>query len=66
MAFWERDLRYAGLGKEDMRTWSFGGDIILDMIPIALPFNSQGSVRIGVYKPNDSGVQVGVGVSLPL
>ncbi len=66
MAFWERDLRYAGLGIRDMRTWSFGGDIILDMIPIALPFNSQGSVRIGIYKPNDSGVQVGVGVSLPL
>lgn len=64
MAFWERE--YVGRRKENHRTWSFGGDIILDMIPLSLPFNSQGSLRIGIYKPNDSGVQVGVGVSLPL
>lgn len=66
MAFWDRDMRAAGLGKHRERTWSYGGEVILDMIPISLPFNSQGSLRIGVYKPNYTGVQFGVGVSLPL
>ncbi len=66
MAFWERDLRAINQGVRNERTWSFGGELIFDMIPIALPFNSQGSLRIGVYKPNGSDAQVGVGVSLPL
>lgn len=67
MAFWKKDLRPAGGKVKSGRVWSYGGDIIFDAVPISLPFHSQGSLRVSIYKPSDSGgVEFGVGLSLPL
>lgn len=49
------------------RIWSYGVDVTLDMIPLSMPFNTQGTLGVSIYKPsNSNGVSVGVGVSLPL
>ena len=55
----------AGLEWHDV--WSYGGDIIFDIVPLRLPSNTSMTVTFSVRKPSDrKNVWVGFGVSLPL
>lgn len=68
MAFCKmRDLLVQPNAGNNRRIWSYGMDITLDLIPLSMPFTSQGALKLSIYKPSDrNGVKLGFGFSLPL
>lgn len=47
--------------------WSYGGDIIFDIVPLRLPSNTSMTLTISIRKPSDSKkVWGGFGLSLPI
>lgn len=47
--------------------WSYGADLILDMVPLRLPSNTTMTVTLSIRKPSDrNGVVGGFNISLPL